>query len=208
MHFRLLLIASGFALVVVASACQVQGSVKGSANANEAREESTFSANAPSSPPTAPGAGAAPAPGIAVTAPPTDACPLTCYEAQGSQRVNVTAEEQTQLRSALEPVLGRMRGCTSPEYWRRHGSPVINLRIAPDGTLADLGVDPHHGREDRSFDDRTCEGESGRGGNVSVALPGRKVVRCFERCVRESTRSTRPTRPTNATQTPRLRDRR
>jgi hypothetical protein len=133
----------------------------------------------------APAPVAAPAP----TAPPADACPLTCFEARGSQRADVSAEEQTQLRSALEPVLFQMRGCTSPEDWRRHGSPVINLRIAPDGTLAELGVDPHHGHDGGCFD------QAGRSANVSVALPGRKVVRCAERCVRETPRRRNRRRP-------------
>jgi hypothetical protein len=71
-----------------------------------------------------------------------------------------------------------MRTCTSPEDWRRHGSPFVNLRIGPDGSLSELGVDPHHGRESGCFED------AGRGaGNVSASLPGRTVVRCAERCV-------------------------
>ena len=183
MHARLLIriasCASALASLVLCTACQVEGSVKGSATANESRfeaNEPTTAAPASSAPNPAPVAPVAPA---AAVAPPADACPVSCFEARGSERVNVTAEEQGQLRTALEPVLGRMRGCTSPEEWRRHGSPVINLRIAPDGTLADLGVDPHHGRESACFDD------SGRGASVTVSLPGRKVVRCSERCVRD-----------------------
>lgn len=167
-----------FASVLLCAACQVEGSVKGSATANESRSESseTTTVAAPPAPPPP-----APAPTAPVAAP-ADACPLSCFEARGSERATMTAEEQAQLRSALEPVLGRMRGCTSAEDWRRHGSPVINLRIAPDGTLADLGVDPHHGRDSSCFD------ESGRSASVSVSLPGRKVVRCSERCVRETPR--------------------
>jgi hypothetical protein len=92
----------------------------------------------------------------------------------------MTGEEHTQLRAALEPVLGRMRACTSDEEWRRYGSPTINLRLAPDGTLAELGVDPHHGHDSDCFD------QVGRGSNASLTLPGRKVVRCAERCGRDT----------------------
>jgi hypothetical protein len=176
MDARLLFAAS----LVLCAACQVQGSVKGSANANESRSEQNETTTV------APAPAPAPAPAAPV-APPADACPLTCFEARGSERASMTTEEQTQLRSALEPVLGRMRSCTSGGDFRRHGSPVINLRIAPDGTLSDLGVDPHHGR------DFGCLDESARGANVSVSLPGRKVVRCAERCVQ--TRETRETPP-------------
>lgn len=167
--------ALAFASLVLCTACQVEGSVKGSASANESRSERSEATTFTAPPTPAP----TPAP-VAPVAAPADACPLSCFEAQGSQRVSVTAEEQAQLRSSLEPVLSRMRGCTSAEDWRRHGSPVINLRIAPDGTLADLGVDPHHGHDSSCFDD------SGRSASVSVSLPGRAVVRCSERCVRET----------------------
>jgi hypothetical protein len=178
MHARLLIAASVFGPIVLCTACQVEGSMKASATANEARseqsEQSTFSGSTPAAPAPA-------APPVVAVAAPADACPLSCFEARGSERANVTAEEQAQLRTALEPVIGRMRSCTSPEEWRRRGSPVINLRLAPDGTLSDLGVDPHHSHESR------CVDESGRSG-VSVSLPGRKVVRCSERCVRETPR--------------------
>jgi hypothetical protein len=161
-------------MLVLGTACHVEGKVK--AGSDESRSEPSdapMTVSAPAS--AAPAPVAAPAP----TAPPADACPVTCFEARGSQRADVTAEEQTQLRSALEPVLSQMRSCTSADDWRRHGSPVINLRIAPDGTLSDLGVDPHHGHDGGCFD------QAGRNANVSVALPGRKVVRCSERCLRD-----------------------
>ena len=174
-------------MLVLGTACHVEGKVK--TGSDESRSDSndapmTVSAAPSSAPAPAPVAAAAPA------APPADACPVTCFEARGGQRADVTAEEQTQLRSALEPVLSQMRSCTSADDWRRHGSPVINLRIAPDGTLADLGVDPHHGQDGGCFD------HAGHSANVSVALPGRKVVRCAERCVREraAPRSRRPRR--------------
>ena len=118
----------------------------------------------------------------APSAPPGDACPLFCHEARGSFRAEMTTEEMTQLRSSLEPVLGRMRQCTSADDWRRYGSATVNLRIAPDGQLAELGVDPHHGHSNSCFDD------VGRsfGAGASLSLPGRKVVRCAEHCVREN----------------------
>ncbi|MDB4933261.1 MAG: hypothetical protein JWP87_233 [Labilithrix sp.] len=165
-------------LPVLAPACHAEASVKASTN-DQARGDDTETASAPAPAPVAPAAAAAPA---APSTPPADACPLTCFEARGSERVDLTNEEVTQLRSALEPVIGRMRSCSSAEEWRRYGSAVVNLRIAPDGTLAELGVDPHHGREAQCFDD------AGRGASPSLSLPGRKVVRCAEHCVREAPR--------------------
>ena len=158
-------------LVLGALACHVEGEIKAST------DESRAAAPSDPEPVTAP----APAP-AAPAAVPTDACPLFCYEARGSVRGEVTNEEATQLRSSLEPVLGRMRSCTTADDWRRYGSPTINLRIAPDGTLAEMGVDPHHGHSSSCFDD------VGRSGNATLALPGRKVVRCAERCVRDNPR--------------------
>jgi hypothetical protein len=167
------------ALPALASACHAEANVKASTNdVNGEADDTTSLTPAPPAAQTQTSAAAPAAP----STPPADACPLTCYEARGSERVNVTNEELTQLRSALEPVISRMRGCASPEEWRRFGSAVVNLRIAPDGTLAELGVDPHHGRESQCFDD------AGRGASPSLALPGRKVVRCAERCVREAPR--------------------
>ncbi len=177
---RLLAGASAFAMLVLGTACHVEGKVK--AGGGESPSESEpMTVSAPPSAAPAPVAAPAPAP----SAPPADACPVACFEANGAQRVDVTAEEATQLRTALEPVLSRMRGCTSASDWRRHGSPFINLRIAPDGTLSDLGVDPSRGNESACFD------QAGRGANVSLALPGRKVVRCAERCVRDTTQVAR-----------------
>jgi len=176
MHSRLRLAAGVFATIVLVlgTACHVEGNIK--AGGGESRTESSDAPMTVSAPPVAsPAPVAAPAP-MAASA---DRCPVTCFEARGSQRSEVTTEEQTQLRAALEPVLVQMRACTSADDWRRHGSAVINLRIASDGTLADLGVDPHHGHDGACFD------QAGRA-NVSVVLPGRKVIRCAERCVRET----------------------
>lgn len=171
--------AVGFVLSALCGACHVDGSVKAGTNVNEPIDDRS---NDQSGTPSAAPVTAAPVPvAAAPTAPPADACPLSCYETRGSEKANLAAEEITQLRTALEPVMGRMRTCTSPDDWRRHGSPVLNLRIGPDGTLNELGVDPHHGRDAACFDNA---GQSG--GNVSVSLPGRKVVRCAERCVHEA----------------------
>jgi hypothetical protein len=173
MHTRFL-VASVLLCGVVCGACHVDAKVNASTGENEAltdRSDEPMTAAATPTPVAAP---------VAVpTTPPSDACPLTCFEARGSERGELTTEENAQLRTALEPVIGRMRTCTSPEDWRRHGSPVVNLRIGADGTLSELGVDPHHGRDTGCFDD------AARSTSVSVALPGRKVVRCVERCVRE-----------------------
>ncbi|MBX3187582.1 MAG: hypothetical protein KF819_11230 [Labilithrix sp.] len=162
-----------FAFAAAAAACRAEGGMNArfstSGNATESRETEP-AAEAP-----------APAPPQQLStpaAPPADACPLTCFEARGPVRASVTAEEQTQLRSALEPVLGRMRGCVSAEDWRRRGSPVIHLRIAPGGELAELGVDPHHGLASSCFED------AAKGASPGLSLPGRKAVRCAERCVR------------------------
>jgi len=162
------------ALVALLSACHAEAKINASTDEgrSEAREAEPPPAPAAEKPVTA-------APSVPST-PPAEACPLSCYEARGSERAALTAEETTQLRTALEPTIGRMRSCASPEEWRRHGSATVNLRIAPDGTLSEMGVDPHHSQESSCFDD------AGRGASASVSLPGRRVVRCQERCVREA----------------------
>jgi hypothetical protein len=158
------------------SACHVEANVKTSGEGEDPvvdrneHEPVTAAAAAPvSEPPRVP------------TSPPASACPLFCHEARGAVRAELTAEELTSLRSGLEPVLGRMRSCSSPEGWRRYGSPVVNLRIGPDGALAELGVDPYGGRDAACYDDAEKIGSG-----VQVSLPGRKVVRCTERCVNRS----------------------
>ena len=159
-------------LAVAALLVGCHAEAKINASTDESRNEAPESEPAPSAP--TPVTAAAPAP----SAPPADACPLTCYEARGSERAELTAEEITQLRTALEPTIGRMRSCSSAEDWRRHGSATVNLRIAPDGTLSELGVDPHHGHQS------SCVDDAGRGASASISLPGRKVVRCAEHCSR------------------------
>jgi hypothetical protein len=173
-------------VAVLGVGCHVEGSIKASTS-EETRSDVNESAAAPAATMQTTTA-AAPPPVSAPSAPPADACPLQCYEARGSEAIPLTNEEVTQLRSALEPVVGRMRQCVSPEEWRRHGSATVNLRIAPDGTLADLGIDPGHGGQTQCFDD------AGRGASASVTLPGHKVVRCAERCVRENPRRGRRAR--------------
>ena len=158
------------AALSLCAACHVEGEIKASGDTNDRRNESPEPVA--SSPAPAPVVAAAPAPR-------TDACPVTCFEPQGSMRVAVTNEELTQLRSALDPMLSRMHACTTDDDWRRRGSPVINLRIAPDGTLSEVGIDPHHGLASSCFE------EAGRSSSPSLSLPERKIVRCVERCGRE-----------------------
>jgi hypothetical protein len=183
------------ALTVGTAACRVDAGgmntgFSASANAIESRSESqqTVSTIGPSTPvqpaqpahPARPAQPAQPKAAPPPGPPPADACPLTCFEARGPVSASLTTEEHTQLRSALEPVLGRMRSCVSAEDWRSHGSPVIHLRIGADGSLTELGVDPEHGLESSCFED------AARGASPGLSLPGRKAVRCVERCVREA----------------------
>lgn len=176
---RLSLLAVVAVQACVVVGCHVEAHVKASTS-DESRAEASET-TAPAQPQTT-AAVSAPAP---AAPPPTDACPLRCYEARGSEAIDLRAEEVTQLRSSLEPVIGRMRQCVAPEEWRRHGSAIVNLRIAPDGSLAELGVDPGHGSQSSCFDD------VGRGATASVSLPGHKVVRCSERCVSDNPRRSR-----------------
>jgi hypothetical protein len=169
-------------LAVLAFGCHAEARIKVSTSDEPRAEASETTTPAQTTAAPAPVAPAAP------STPPADACPLHCYEARGSEAVDLRADEVTQLRSALEPVIGRMRQCVPPEEWRRSGSAIVNLRIAPDGTLSELGVDPGHGSQSSCFDD------SGRGASASVSLPGRKVVRCSERCVSETARRGRRAR--------------
>lgn len=174
---RLSLSLLALLLAACSVGCHAEASIK--ASTSEEPKSDVSEPQAPAQPQTT----AATAPVASEpSAPPADACPLHCYEARGSETIDLRGEEITQLRSALEPVIGRMRQCVAPEEWRRHGSATVNLRIAPDGTLSELGVDPGHGSESSCFDD------VGRGASASVSLPGHKVVRCSERCVSENPR--------------------
>jgi hypothetical protein len=177
-------------LVVVTSGCRVSAEAKastsGEANAS-ANAESTESTPAPATE-----TAAEPAP----PAPPEStagACPITCYAAQGARAVSVTPEEETQLRGALAPVFGRMRGCTEGRgFSGRLGSPTVNLRIASDGSVSEIGVDPHHGWAQQ------CMADTARGSGLQLALPGRHDVRCREQCPRPE----RPARTRTRTRAP------
>jgi hypothetical protein len=89
----------------------------------------------------------------------------------------VGADELTQIKSAVEPVLSRMRACTTADAWRRHGSPTLHLRVGPDGVVHEADVDPHY-----DYDERSCMDDAARATSLNLSLPGRKAVRCVERC--------------------------
>jgi hypothetical protein len=165
-------------LVTMASclACNASTQVKvgGSASANVSADQE--SATSPEPPPAANAAPAAP-PASAEQPPPAPVCPLACHVAAGAARIDVSEAELQQLRAGLAPVLGRMQGCVAAESWRRHGSPVLNLRVAPDGKIAEIGVDPHH-----LHDTNHCFEGAAAAGAPNVSLPGRTTVRCAERC--------------------------
>lgn len=168
-------------LVAIVGACHVNAEVKGSMNASEshASHEETVTSS-PSRAPAAPPAERPPSAETTTPAPappPASACPLSCYVASGGDRVAVTDQELGQIRSGLEPALGRMRSCTGAESWRRHGSPTVHLRVAPDGSVSRVDVDPHHVYEREAG----CM-ESIAGQPAAVSLPGRTTVRCVERC--------------------------
>jgi hypothetical protein len=167
-------------------ACHVDAKVNASASAGDSRIEPSMTETTTATPPPPPAPTQTQA--AVTSAPPADACPLSCYEARGADKAPLTDEENAQLRSALEPIVSRMRQCVTPEEWRRHGSPMMNLRLAPDGTLADFGLDPDEARQS------LCIENAGRGASASVTLPNRKVVRCRERCVREAAARTRRAR--------------
>jgi hypothetical protein len=172
-------------LAPLALACHVDAKVNASASEGDSRIESSMTETTTAAPPPPP---LQMQTAVPPSAPPADACPLSCYEARGADKAPLTGEETTQLRSALEPIVSRMRQCVTPEEWRRRGSPMMNLRLAPDGTLADFGVDPDEVR------DSLCLEDAGRGASASVTLPNRKVVRCRERCVQAADASRARTR--------------
>ena len=90
----------GLGAAVLCAACEGQVKVKASTSDSDERTEVTTATPAATPAPTA-----APAPVVA-SAPPADACPLLCYEARGPIRAELTAEEVTQLRSALDAIRG------------------------------------------------------------------------------------------------------
>lgn len=156
-----------------AVACQASVNAKVNASADAKTDDTTTS-----SPPPQETSQPAPAPPPApATATPANVCPLQCYEARGADKASVTNEELGQIAPAIEPALAKMRACTPPDVWRRHGSPTIHLRIEPDGVVHEVDVDPHH-----HFGDYACIEDAGRSTSIALSLPGRKAVRCAERC--------------------------
>lgn len=177
-------VASASVLALVA-ACHAEG---GSLNSSfvaagsgyESRSENRTTASGPNTPvpavppePAPAASSAAPAP----TAPPADACPLQCHEARGPVSAPLTVEETAQLRTALEPLFSRLRACAGSDGLHRRNTPVVHLRIGVDGSLTEHGVDPEHDLSSGCFEDAS------RSTALSVSLPGRKAVRCAERCV-------------------------
>jgi hypothetical protein len=166
----------GFA--ALGTGCRVNAEAKASTSGEaraDVRAEGNETTSAPEPAPQPPPAQPAPEPAPAPVA--ASSCPVACYVASGAARLPVTAEEQAQLTSALAPVFGRMHVCTEGGHRSlRHRSPVLNLRIAPDGRLEDLGVDPGHGWSE------ACMDSAARDGNVQLSLPGRTTVRCHEQC--------------------------
>jgi hypothetical protein len=181
---RVVFVACLFAGLAPACHAEVHASTAGDANASAKTDEPemTVTETQAAPAPTTQAAAAAP------EAPPPDACPLHCYAAWGAYRTDVTSGELSQLASALEPALSRMRACAGAEgtqTWRRRGSPVLQLRVEPDGMVHEIDVDPHHSYEHA----RSCIDDAARETNISLAMPGRKTVRCNERC--ETPRSAR-----------------
>jgi hypothetical protein len=175
-----LLVILGLAGLVAACHAEVHASTSA-----EAKTDDTTKVTEP-----APASTPAPAPAPAPpTTPPQGTCPLHCYVAWGADRAEVTNDELSQIQTAVEPALAKMRACTAEnQNWRRHGSPVLQLRVEPDGIIHEIDVDPHHGYDYA----RSCIDDAARETNISLAMPGRKAVRCNERC--ETPRTTTNTR--------------
>lgn len=184
-----LLAAALFALVV---GCQYNADVKASTSTGVLQANADGDVN--TSPPPQQAEPAPPPQPVASEAPPppSQTCPIACYAPSGANHNLVTSEEHAQIKAALEPAFARMHACMdgsraeAPQYdgqgyrvrrGRWHRSPVLNLRIAPDGKLEDLGVDPHHGYDER------CMDSAAREASTNLALPGRHTIRCHEQCV-------------------------
>jgi len=171
-------VSSFLLLLLAACHAEVKASTAGDMNASAKSDETA------SSEPAAPASTPAPTastPPPAPTAPPASACPLHCYAAWGADKTEVSAEELTSIQGALEPALSRMRSCAEAQSWHRHGSPVLHLRVEPDGVVHEIDVDPHHGYDNG----RQCMDDAARETSISLPLPGRKTVRCNERCESE-----------------------
>ena len=155
----------------------------GAESRSEVRQSSTATGSSvpaiPADPAPAASGSAAPAQQPAGP-PPSDACPLVCNEARGPVSAPLTAEEIAQLRTALEPLMSRLRTCAGSEGYRRRYTPVVHLRIGVDGSVTEHGIDPHHDLSSGCFEDAS------KSTAVTVSLPGRKAVRCAERCVTET----------------------
>jgi hypothetical protein len=180
-------------LASLVGACQVKAGVNASANASESHaEQESSSSMMPRSAPSSTGAASSPvaAPAPAAMAPPPSACPLTCYVASGGDKIDVSEQELTSIRGGLEPVLGKMRSCTSPEAWRDRGSPTLHLRVSHDGTVGQVDVDPHHAYDHEGG----CIEQAAKLGASGISLPGRSTVRCIERCQRDPGRRAKPTK--------------
>ncbi|MBS2014972.1 MAG: hypothetical protein JST00_18925 [Deltaproteobacteria bacterium] len=184
------------AALVLATACHVEGgnmntsfvaAGSGAESRSEVRQSTTTTGPSVPDVPPAPAASgsAAPAPS-APSAPPADVCPLVCHEARGSVSAPLTAEETAQLRTSLEPLMSRLRTCAAGEGYRRRHTPVVHLRIGVDGSVTEHGIDPHHDLASGCFEDAS------RGTAVNASLPGRKAVRCAERCVVDNGGARRP----------------
>lgn len=171
-------------VLLAATSCSVNAKVRGDVNTGAGAEVSTKE-NPPEAPAEPPPASPAPAQTAAPVAV-ASACPLTCYVAAGATHLAVTDQELEGLKGALGPMLGTMRGCVSPEAWRRRGSPVLNIRIAPDGKIAEVGVDPHHGH-----DADGCLANAALS-TPNASFPGRTTIRCAERCEAPATATPRP----------------
>jgi hypothetical protein len=162
-------------LVVLVVACQASASASAKVNTgdkektNEPEPEPATSA-APAATPAAPDA-----------PPPATECPITCVEAAGPVTLALTQAEATAANATVAPILGKMRTCSSPEEWRRFGSPIVHLRIAADGAIAEVDVDPHHGHRGSSG----CYSDAAHDAKLSGSFPGRKTLRCRERCAPE-----------------------
>jgi len=181
-----------FGVALGCAACHAGAEVHASTNEGvnakgEAKDDSFTVTEGNTPPPASSGAPAAPPPSAAPapaapTAPPAGTCPLHCYAASGADRILIGANETAQIGAAIEPALSKMRACVPAETWRRHGSPVIHLRVEPDGVVHEVDVDPHHVYEGEA----ECIDDSARTTAIALSLPGRKTVRCDERCVPEA----------------------
>ncbi len=164
-------------LGLVALGCQA--SANASVNTSgEAKGDMSVNGTGDESSP-APAESAAPTPDPA----PATACPISCWEAMGPVINHLTEAEAQAASAAVSPVVAKMRGCGSTDDFRRFGSPIVHLRIAPDGQIAEVDVDPHHGHY--TAGSTGCYTNAARDGQVTGSFPGRKVIRCREQCPHE-----------------------